>query len=78
MRRGERGARLISFGCLHLNDGPPPTAVRVEDVRDRLHAPAADRDILDLDAFHPRVQTVVLHTPGAQELLANLLANARA
>lgn len=51
--------RLISFGYLHL-------------VRDRLRDPAAARDILDLDVFHPRVQDVVLNTPGARELLANL------
>jgi rhodanese/phosphatase family RapZ-like protein len=29
-------------------------------------------DILDLDGLHPRVQDVVLNTPGARELLANL------
>ncbi|MET7853105.1 hypothetical protein ABZT48_33845 [Streptomyces avermitilis] len=28
--------------------------------------------ILDLDGFHPRVQDVVLNTPGARELIANL------
>ncbi|WP_329173344.1 RapZ C-terminal domain-containing protein [Streptomyces sp. NBC_01477] len=50
----------------------PPTADRIEDVRDRLRDPAAARDILDLDGFHPRVQDVVLNTPGARELLANL------
>ncbi|MGC4986653.1 RapZ C-terminal domain-containing protein [Streptomyces sp. DT193] len=65
--------RLISFGYLHLPTGPdgspvPPAADRIEDVRD----PAAAHDILDLDGFHPRVQDIVLGTPGARELLANL------
>ncbi|WP_256098702.1 RapZ C-terminal domain-containing protein [Streptomyces agglomeratus] len=69
--------RLISFGYLHLPTGPdgspvPPAADRIEDVRDRLRDPAAARDILDLDGFHPRVQDVVLGTPGARELLSNL------
>ncbi|WP_221355389.1 RapZ C-terminal domain-containing protein [Streptomyces beigongshangae] len=69
--------RLISFGYLHLPtdpDGQPvlPAADRIEDVRDRLRDPAVARDILDLDGFHPRVQAVVLNTPGARELLANL------
>ncbi|MGC5401724.1 RapZ C-terminal domain-containing protein [Streptomyces sp. DT20] len=70
--------RLISFGYLHLPTGPdgspvPPAADRIEDVRDRLRDPAAARDILDLDGHHPRVQDVVLTTPGARELLANLI-----
>ncbi|WP_241847753.1 RapZ C-terminal domain-containing protein [Streptomyces sp. CB02009] len=69
--------RLISFGYLHLPTGPdgcpvPPAADRVEDVRDRLRDPAAARDILDLDGLNPRVQDIVLATPGARELLANL------
>ncbi|MEU9376509.1 hypothetical protein AB0D94_22425 [Streptomyces sp. NPDC048255] len=69
--------RLISFGYLHLPTGPdgspvPPAADRIEDVRDRLRDPAAARDILDLDGHHPRVQDVVLNTPGVRELLANL------
>ncbi|MFF3488714.1 hypothetical protein ACFYXC_36405 [Streptomyces sp. NPDC002701] len=69
--------RLTSFGYLHLPTGPdgqpvPPAADRIEDVRDRLRDPAAARDILDLDGLHPRVQDVVLNTPGARELLANL------
>ncbi|MGA4844769.1 RapZ C-terminal domain-containing protein [Streptomyces sp. G5(2025)] len=69
--------RLISFGYLHLPASPdgtpiPPTADRVEDVRERLRDPAAARDILDLDGFHPRVQEVVLNTPGARELIDNL------
>ncbi|MEU8949647.1 hypothetical protein [Streptomyces sp. NPDC048489] len=68
---------LISFGYLHLPTSPddspvPPTADRIEDVRDRLRDPAAARDILNLDGFNPRVQDVVLNTPGARELLANL------
>ncbi|MFF8914337.1 hypothetical protein ACF08M_13700 [Streptomyces sp. NPDC015032] len=50
--------RLISFGYLHLDDGPPPTAVRAEDVRDRLRGPAAARGILDLDGWHPPIQAV--------------------
>ncbi|MFI6302159.1 ATPase [Amycolatopsis thailandensis] len=61
---------LTSFGYLH---GTPPTADRVEDVRDRLRDPAAARDILDLDGHHPRVQAVVLNTPGAIQLLDNLV-----
>ncbi|MET8168883.1 RNase adapter RapZ [Streptomyces sp. NPDC005329] len=69
--------RLISFGYLHLPTGPdgqrvPPAADRIEDVRDWLRDPAAARDILDLDGLNPRVQDVVLNTPGARELLANL------
>jgi hypothetical protein len=73
--------RLISFGFLHLPtdaDGRPipPTADRIEDVRDRLRDPAAARDILDLDGFHLRVQRIVLDTPGAQDLLDNLADSA--
>lgn len=68
---------ITSFGYLHLptdRDGRPvpPTADRIEDVRDRLRDPAAARDILDLDGLNPRVQEVVLNTPGARDLLANL------
>ncbi|MFD9514078.1 RapZ C-terminal domain-containing protein [Streptomyces mirabilis] len=73
--------RLISFGYLHLPTDPtgrpiPPAADRVEDVRDRLRDPAAARGILDLDGFHPRVQDVVLNTPGAHELIDNLVSYA--
>jgi UPF0042 nucleotide-binding protein len=68
--------RLISFGYLHLKDGPPPAADRVEDVRTRLRDPAAARDILDLDGRHPRVQQIVLNTPGAPELPVNLVGYA--
>jgi UPF0042 nucleotide-binding protein len=64
--------RLISFGYLHLKDGPPPAADRVEDVRTRLRDPAAAKGILDLDGRDARVQQIVLNTPGARELLANL------
>ncbi|MGW7260647.1 RapZ C-terminal domain-containing protein [Streptomyces sp. NPDC054834] len=69
--------RLISFGYLHLPTGPdgspvPPAADRIEDVRGRLRDPAAARDILDLDGLNPRVQDVVLKTPGAHELIVNL------
>ncbi|MFJ4320640.1 hypothetical protein ACIP46_35960 [Streptomyces lavendulae] len=69
--------RLTSFGYLHLPTGPdgspvPPAADRIEDVRDRLRDPAAARDILDLDGLNPRVQDIVLNTPGARELLDNL------
>ncbi|MFJ9675291.1 hypothetical protein ACIRP5_31425 [Streptomyces sp. NPDC101221] len=76
-----RPIRLISFGYLHLPTSPdgspiPPAADRIEDVRDRLRDPAAARDILDLDGLNPRVQDVVLHTPGAAELLANLADHA--
>ncbi|MFE7854436.1 hypothetical protein [Streptomyces sp. NPDC057403] len=68
---------LTSFGFLHLPkdaDGRPvpPQADRIEDVRDRLRDPAAARDILDLDGLNPCVQDVVLNTPGARGLLANL------
>ncbi|MFF8329197.1 RapZ C-terminal domain-containing protein [Rhodococcus qingshengii] len=68
---------LVSFGFLHLDtdhQGRPvlPYADRIEDVRDRLRDPAAARTILDLDGHHPRVQNVVLATPGARELLDNL------
>lgn len=69
--------RLISFGYLHQPAGPdgapiPPAADRVEDVRTRLRDPAAARNILDLDGRDPRVQRIVLDTPGARELLVNL------
>ena len=64
--------RQISFGYLHLKDGPPPAADRVEDVRTRLRDPAAAKGILDLDGRDARVQQIVLNTPGARELLANL------
>jgi RNase adaptor protein for sRNA GlmZ degradation len=73
--------RLISFGYLHLPASPdgtpiPPTADRVEDVRERLRDPAAARDILDFDGFHPRVQDVVLNTHGARELIDNIVSYA--
>jgi len=68
--------RLISFGYLHLKGGPPPAADRVEDVRNRLRDPAAAQDVLDLDGRDPRVQDIVLNTPGARELLDNLTAYA--
>jgi RNase adaptor protein for sRNA GlmZ degradation len=71
-----RAIRLISFGYLHLHGAPPPDADRVEDVRTRLRDPAAARGILDLDGRHPRVQQIVLSTPGSRELLANLAAYA--
>jgi RNase adaptor protein for sRNA GlmZ degradation len=64
--------RLISFGFLHLTGAAPPVADRVEDVRARLRDPAAAKGILDLDGRDPRVQTIVLATPGARELLINL------
>ena len=64
--------RLVSFGYLHLNGQAPSAADRTEDVRERLRDPAAARDILDLDGLDPRVQDVVLRTPGARELLNNL------
>ncbi|MEU5869796.1 RNase adapter RapZ, partial [Nonomuraea sp. NPDC047529] len=66
---------LISFGYLH---GPPPKADRVEDVRRRLRDPAAARNggILDLDGRDERVQQIVLGTPGAAELVDNLVAYA--
>ncbi|WP_407703210.1 hypothetical protein [Streptomyces solincola] len=43
----------------------------MEDVRDRLRDPAA-RDTLDLNGLNSRAQVIVLNTPGARELLANL------
>ena len=61
---------LISFGYLH---SAPPPADRVVDVRDRLRDPAAARGILDLDGLHPRVQQVVMGTPGAPELIDDLV-----
>ena len=63
---------LTSFGYLHLVNARPPGADRVEDVRDRLRDPAAAKGILDLDGLDPRVQQIVLDTPGARELLDNL------
>ncbi|MFF4787823.1 hypothetical protein ACFY3E_41725 [Streptomyces griseorubiginosus] len=73
----KRVITITSVGFLHLPrdaDGRPvpPKADRIEDVRDRLRDPAAARDILDLDGLDPRVQAVVLDTPGARELLTNL------
>ncbi|MFF5188698.1 hypothetical protein ACFY30_33870 [Streptomyces sp. NPDC000345] len=78
----ERSIKLTSFGYLHLDQDAegrpvPPQADRIEDVRDRLRDPAAARDILDLDGLNPRVQDVVLATPGARELLDNLTAYAQ-
>lgn len=67
---------LISFGYLHLDNDTPPPADRVEDVRDRLRDPAAARDVLDLDGFHPRVQDIVINTPSAQDLLDELVSYA--
>ncbi|WP_405675457.1 hypothetical protein OG848_47505 (plasmid) [Streptomyces canus] len=69
--------QLTSFGYLHLpHDAEgrpiPPQADRIEDVRYRLRDPATARDILDLDGLDPRVQDVVLGTPGARELIASL------
>jgi UPF0042 nucleotide-binding protein len=71
---------LISFGFLHLPKTPDgqiilPAADRIEDVR-TLRDPAAARTIIDLDGFDPRVQQVVLDTPGARELLDNLITYA--
>ncbi|MEU4234363.1 RNase adapter RapZ [Nonomuraea sp. NPDC026600] len=68
-----RTLMLISFGYLHQPGEVPPAADRVEDVRERLRDPAAARDILDLDGLHPHVQQVVLATPGAAELIDNLI-----
>ncbi|MEU9313811.1 hypothetical protein [Streptomyces sp. NPDC048256] len=67
----------IWFGYLHLPTGPdgspiPPTADRIEDVRDRLRDPAAAHNIPRPRRLNPRVQDVVLGPPGARELLANL------
>lgn len=68
-----RTLMLISFGYLHQPGEVPPAADRVEDVRERLRDPAAAADILDLDGLHPHVQQVVLATPGAAELIDNLI-----
>lgn len=68
--------RLISFGFLH-SPGGPPRADRVEDVRDRLRDPVAARNILDLDGRDPRVQAIVLATPGAGTMLGNLIDDVR-
>ncbi|MFG2974541.1 hypothetical protein ACGFYY_16310 [Streptomyces sp. NPDC048331] len=74
--------RLTSFGHLHLPAGPdgspvPPAVDRIEDVHDRLREPAATaRDILGLDGFRLRVQDVVLGTPGARRLPADLADHA--
>lgn len=70
--------RLISFGYLHCptdaeGRSAPPLADRVENVRHRLRDPAAARDVLDLDGHDPRVQQIVLDTPGARELLDDLV-----
>lgn len=67
---------LISFGYLHAP--APPPADRVEDVRECLADPAAARahGILDLTGTHPRVQAVVLATPGARDLLDDLTSYA--
>lgn len=62
---------LTSFGYLH---DAPPRADRVEDVRELLRDPARAKDILDLDGHHPRVQSIVLATRGARELLDDLVA----
>lgn len=62
---------LISFGYLHA---PAPEADRTEDVRRRLRDPAAARDVLDLDGHNPAVQAIVEHTPGATDLLDNLVS----
>ncbi|UFR07073.1 hypothetical protein KBP30_40680 [Streptomyces sp. Go40/10] len=70
--------RLISFGyctcppALVAAFPGPPAVDRIEDVRDRLRGPAAACDIFDLDGLSPRVENVVLGTPGARELVANL------
>ncbi|MCI2422098.1 ATPase [Saccharopolyspora sp. K220] len=69
-----RTIRLISFGYRH---GPPPRADRTEDLREQLRDPAAADDILHLTGREPRVQHIVLNTPGAVELLDNLVAYAR-
>ncbi len=69
--------RLVSFGYLHLPTGPdgspvPPTADRIEDVRDRLPRPGRRPRHPRPGRLPPPVQDVVLNTPGTRELLANL------
>ncbi|MFJ9662141.1 hypothetical protein ACIRPR_29745 [Streptomyces griseoflavus] len=72
---------LTSVGYLHQPtdaDGypTPPTADPIEDVRERLCDPAVARDIVDLHGRDPRVQAVVIATPGASKFLDNLTAHA--
>lgn len=64
---------LTSFGYLH---GDAPDAELVVDVRDTLRDPAAARDILDLDGRDPRVKKIVMATPGAADLLDDLITYA--
>ncbi len=65
--------KLISFGYSSTKDGHRGMADRVEDVRSWLRDPAAAGDVLDLDGRDPRVQDIVLNTPGARDLLDNLV-----
>ncbi|GAA2211625.1 RNase adapter RapZ [Nonomuraea monospora] len=68
---------MISFGYLHQPTKPDgPEADRIEDVRERLRDPAVAKEILDLDGLHPRVQDIILNTPGAPEPIDNLVAYA--
>ncbi|MFD1052228.1 hypothetical protein ACFQ1S_44955, partial [Kibdelosporangium lantanae] len=65
---------VISFGYLH---GEPPAAERVVDVRKTLHDPAAARHILDMNGLDTKVRNVVLDTPGAQDLVKELVDDVR-
>lgn len=64
--------RIVSFGYLH---GPAPEADNTTDVRRYLRDPATVRGagLLDSDGRDPRVQQVVLDTPGAVHTLVTLL-----
>jgi RNase adaptor protein for sRNA GlmZ degradation len=63
--------RIVSFGYLH---GPAPEADNTTDVRRYLRDPATVRGagLLDSDGLDPRVQQVVLDTPGAVHTLVTL------
>lgn len=67
--------KLISFGWGYLEKDqlPPPLAERVEDVRRKLRNPAVDPALLQLDGRDPRLQAVVLFTPGATAFLGALM-----
>jgi RNase adaptor protein for sRNA GlmZ degradation len=63
--------RILSYGYLH---GPAPEADLTVDVRRYLRDPASVRGagLLDSDGRDPRVQQVVLDTPGAVHTLVTL------
>ncbi len=67
---------VISFGWRYLDGAPPPEAEHIEDIRDRVHDPSADKEILALDGTHPHVLRVVLNTVGAVTVLRELFVHA--